>query len=414
MRKKAVFFLILVIFLAVIAEAVSYFGLHFLSYRPIGAAVFIVRRDTEKPLGKMIEDQTKWKFFDRELGWSRSQDSSTNAMDGVAYTFLEDGSRWSGIQEGPVAISFYGCSGTMGMEVTDQHSFPAFVSELTNLRVKNWGVAGYGMDQALLNLEKKLKSGQETAPTIILSFGTEAINRNVSAWRLFYSGENLLKPRLMKQPDGTFKAQNPLLTNPEAYFDSTDAEILETLAPYDYWLTSKVGSRTIIKPGVDFPYTLSLMDSMLYFYGKAQSKLVHPEKALQTPFNLYDQTMPLDHMCAIIDRFFEICQQNGKNGMLVLLTGKFYVDASLGRLESDTLKLDIGTARKLDDNLTEYLDKKGYPYVDTLPIVASILQKEGSMEDLFCVYEHPSPRFTKLIAEAIVQKLQPVQSMVHR
>ena len=401
-KRRILFSFILIGGIIIFGEVGSFLMLKFLERRPIGAAIFIVRRPEATNLAKKLMQQLQDPLFDPKLGWSRRKASKTSTG-GITYTFLDDGSRFCGKTDGPVIASFYGCSGTMGLEVSDLDSFPAYVSELTGIRVKNWGVPGYGVDQTLLLFERKLKEEKEHPPVVFLGMGTEGINRNVSAWRLFYTGENLLKPRLLMTEHG-LKPFNPILANPSNYIHASDNEILKALVPYDYWLSSRFAGNIIVKPSVEFPFTASLGKSAMYLLGKSRSELAFPKKKFQSPFNLYDQKEPLLLLEQITDRFFDICREHQLKGYLVLISGEFYVDATEGRIKSNTLHLKKGNGRRLDENYLSYLNLKGYPYIDTLPIFSKVMKGEGSLKSMFCPYQHPSPRANKLIAEAIIQK----------
>ena len=77
------------------------------------------------------------------------------------FTILKDGSRFSGKMsndsEGDVV--FIGGSFTQGWAVDDQETFSWFLQKkLTNLKVKNYGVGGYGTYQSFLLLEDILKN----------------------------------------------------------------------------------------------------------------------------------------------------------------------------------------------------------------------------------------------------------------
>lgn len=403
--RKLFFALVLAAIVFGLAEAASWMMLRFLAQRPIGAAVFIVRRPQPRPLRELLREAVSDPLFDREIGWARTKASQTVFPNGVTYTFLDDGSRLSGLTNGPVGIAFFGCSGTMGLEVGDADSFPARVSTLARVQVKNWGVPGYGVDQALQLFERRYPKGTPRPPVAFLGMGTEGINRNMSAWRLFYTGENLLKPRMQLAPDG-LRPENPVLSHAERYFQATDREILRDLAPCDYWLTARLGPWQVIKPGVEFPFSWNVLKAAGYLAGKARSPLAFPDRPNQSPFNLYDQKESFETLCRIVDRFFADCAEGGTRGYMVLITAEFYLDAAMGRLESNTLRLKKGRPRRLDDHLIEYLESRGYPYVDTLPVFQRVWKEEGRSDSMFCQYQHPSPRANKLIAEAIVDRLR--------
>lgn len=404
-KRQLLFWGILLAGLLVLAEAASWLMLKILEQRPIGSAMFMVRRGSQRQLAARLKEALADPFFDPEIGWCRKQPSRTVTPDGIAYTYLADGSRLSGTTNGPPSVAFYGCSGTMGLEVSDSESFPAQFSRLTGLHVKNWGMAGYGMDQSVLRFERNLREMKNHPRIAVLGFGEETISRNVSAWRLFYTGENLLKPRFVWK-EGRLEQANPVLQDPGPFLNATDPTILGALAPCDSWLSARIGARTLTKPAIEWPYTPSLGRALLFLVGRWSAPLAFPGAKGQTPFNLYDQKEPLELMERLTDRFFDDCRQHNIQGCLVLVTCEFFVEAATGRLDSHTLGLRKGRGRRQDENYLAYLDRRGYPYAESLPIFADLVTRGESLKPYFRPYNHPSAKGNLLIAQSLLDRMK--------
>ena len=97
------------------------------------------------------------------------------------FTILKDGSRFSGKISGDseVDVLFIGGSFTQGWAVDDQETFPWFFQKkLPNLKVKNYGVGGYGTYQSFLLLEEILKK-KNNIKIIIYSYIKAHPSRNI-------------------------------------------------------------------------------------------------------------------------------------------------------------------------------------------------------------------------------------------
>jgi len=98
----------------------------------------------------------------------------------------EVGSRVVPGASGPVLVSSYGDSFTEGIEVDDASTWQAHLSRLSGSLVQNFGVMGYGPDQALLYLQHNLGRGGRV-PVVVLGVITENLNRLMIAFRPFYT-----------------------------------------------------------------------------------------------------------------------------------------------------------------------------------------------------------------------------------
>lgn len=87
----------------------------------------------------------------------------------------------------PPCVSAYGDSFTFGSEVADDHSYPHQLGLRLGCAVANYGVGGYGSDQALMLYRAQRRL--DAAPTVILGHVSENILRNVNQYRaLLYPG----------------------------------------------------------------------------------------------------------------------------------------------------------------------------------------------------------------------------------
>ena len=120
----------------------------------------------------------------RGLGWEGPRQELTEA--GYRRSPAGDGF-------GSPCVSLYGDSFTFGAEVSSTAAWGNRLAERLGCRVDNYGVVGYGTDQAVLRF---LETPGDASPFVILSHMAENIARNVNQDRtLIYGSGIALKPR---------------------------------------------------------------------------------------------------------------------------------------------------------------------------------------------------------------------------
>lgn len=100
---------------------------------------------------------------DRDLGWT-SNPTHPNVSD--------DGAREAEGQRPGTRVYAYGNSFVFGAEVGNDQAFTYLLSQTIGTGVRNFGVGGYGPDQAILRLERHLKEGQRPE-WVILGMASE-------------------------------------------------------------------------------------------------------------------------------------------------------------------------------------------------------------------------------------------------
>jgi hypothetical protein len=119
---------------------------------------------------------------DSLLGWTTQ--SRKNDID-------ERGSRTNTFFDATHAacVSAYGDSFTYAEEVATEHAWANVLSGMMGCRVENFGVGGYGSDQAFLRYQANTA---DRAPRVLLVHQVENILRNVNQYRqLLYPGSGL-------------------------------------------------------------------------------------------------------------------------------------------------------------------------------------------------------------------------------
>ncbi len=153
--------------------------------------------------------------------------------------------------EHPTCVSLFGDSFTEGVEVDPAEAYSNVLSGLLGCRVANYGVGGYGSDQAYLRFRDRIHDGSSI---VVLGHLSENIVRNVNQFRGFVSGARYtLKPRFVVDSAGRLKLiPLPRLTADE--FAALDRRADE-LVPYDFFRPGGGAGTRVLR----FPFSVSVL-----------------------------------------------------------------------------------------------------------------------------------------------------------
>src|SRR2546422_86281 len=161
---------------------------------------------------------------------------------------------------GVLRVAAFGDSFVYGNEVADSDAWPALVEQLfPRVEVLNYGVGGYGVDQAYLRF---CTEGTALSPRIvIIGFATDDLRRVVNVYRRFISNREipLVKPRFALDPRGVLVLRpNPLphLSDYERYLRSP--RDIARLGANDYWYRAAIYQN----PVYDYSATVRLLTNL--------------------------------------------------------------------------------------------------------------------------------------------------------
>ncbi len=214
-------------------------------------------------------------------------------------------------------VSLYGDSFTFGYEVAPEFAWGNLLTARLGCRVDNYGVAGYGTDQAYLAFQQHHRHGSDAAPVVILSHLSENIVRNITQDLGFiYQNVLALKPRFVVEPAGGLR----LLPLPR-------------LAPHDYEAYRRdlgqffpadsllPGHSRLAKRRVFFPYMLSV--PLLFTYKRLYASLLFYASTRPPWFaELYDPAHPsqaLQITRDILRQFGYEARQHGKRPLIFVI-----------------------------------------------------------------------------------------------
>jgi hypothetical protein len=184
-------------------------------------------------------------------------------------------------------IALYGDSFTFGYEVPPELAWGNLLTERLGCRVDNYGVIGYGTDQAYLYFTYHQQHGLDTAPVVILSHLSENIVRNITQDMGFiYEMTLALKPRFVAEPAGTLRLV-PMPRLASADYDAYRRDMRQFLHA-EYLLPSQ---SVLSKRRVFFPYMITV--PYLFTYKRLYASLLLYAFDVPPWFaELYDPTHP--------------------------------------------------------------------------------------------------------------------------
>jgi hypothetical protein len=181
------------------------------------------------------------------LGWPSPSAPGTGETDRSGSRLVP---RYPDPQAHRTCVSLFGDSFTWGDEVAPADTYANVLSGLLGCRVANYGVPGYGTDQAYLRFEHRIRDGARIA---VLAHWSEDIIRNVNQFRGFIAPKGVaLKPRFTVDGGGRLVlVPIPELSREE--FAEIDRRL--ELLPQEYFRPGGPSGVTALR----FPYSASLL-----------------------------------------------------------------------------------------------------------------------------------------------------------
>ncbi|MBM3225557.1 MAG: SGNH/GDSL hydrolase family protein [Candidatus Tectomicrobia bacterium] len=281
MQRRSVFTLVTILLSLTILEGVF-----------CGIALLIPVEWYAKPPTRAAFHDYFQSAIDWEVGWRPEPDELAAA----GYRLAPAGTQFA-----TPCVSLYGDSFTFGSEVGTAEAWGNVLTELLGCRVDNYGVSGYGTDQAYLYFRRQHQQGIDTAPVVIFSYLSENIVRNITQnfGFIYYAPALALKPRFVYEADEQIR----LVPMPRLQPADYDAYVRDPGAflQAEYLLP---GSSRLAKRHLGFPYLWSVPTLLTYQriaaalqsylfdvppWFAALYDLAHPSQALQVTHGLLQQ-----------------------------------------------------------------------------------------------------------------------------
>lgn len=339
---------------------------------------------------KETQGQSGIKMFHPVLGWDYPPGVEYTDPAGVAYRHGPLGERRTCTSFSNDLIATYGDSFTYCSDVEDCHTWQTCLGEMIEKNVLNFGVAGYGTDQAYLKYE--LNAPGVVTPVVMLCILPDNINRVVNVFRTFYAFDDrlaLTKPRYVRQGEGFALIPNPLGSAGDV-LRLEDPAFVAKLGAQDYWY-----EKDMNRPPFGFPYIITLIRwrATILHYLIFNSGL--SRKGSNRPFypnNLFEEAEPLAIMCHIVDLFVHTARARSSTPVIVLMPHRELIE--------ETLKHRVSRIA----NLATYLDAKGYPYIDLIKAMADMHPSRRQLSQWY--REHATPEGNRITAQLIAEYLR--------
>lgn len=274
-RKKVLFTLLTLFVVWLISDTIAYVTLRYLRETK---NVFITIRPA-------TSDEQVWRWYERSpfharWGWDIPEDRKGK--------FGNRKGREYGIRY-RYAIKVFGDSFAYGAGVKDSETFEYLIEEKTGWDFLNYGVTGFGTDQALL---KYADNGIKTRYTV-LSILDENIERILDNCRGLLDPRQAKKPkpRFWIRPDGSITLLENPLKSPSDLHKLKDISFLESLKEHQYW--SKYYEKLHAPSELRWPATLTIIPHFDYFLGTVARQAGH---AAWPTYESHVSRLPYNHL----------------------------------------------------------------------------------------------------------------------
>jgi len=250
MRKKTVFSLIIVFIVYLFFELICFAAEAYLArykdmkYSPhidkLAEAILNDKQLVNEVVSGTVEPRRQ---FDADLGWKFTPNYRTpweimtnGIRDEKSYTFEKPA--------GVVRMLAFGDSFTYCDEVANTNTWEKYLNDSGSIQVLNFGVPGYGLDQAYLRYLKEAR--QYKTDYVLIGYMVENINRHVNTFRYFYSPVvwYYSKPRFYLE-NGKLKLLENYFKTPEEIRKLVDnpKKVIAELGKKDFFYQTRFYSR---------------------------------------------------------------------------------------------------------------------------------------------------------------------------
>ncbi|SFB97382.1 hypothetical protein SAMN05444422_103302 [Halobiforma haloterrestris] len=364
----------------------------------------------------------KFSSFDPELGWCpqpnrEKQKDTGDHLPGeevrttVTYSTDDHGSRVCPAadrdDDADLTVSTYGDSYCFCREVDDDETFQHYMAERLDTHVGNYGGGNYGLDQALLRLERNYP--EDPTDYVFVVVTASSIARILSVWKHYQEFGNVLavKPRFTLEDGDLERIESPVDEKSDLLDLESNADFLrERDFHYEHWFRPHLASR---------PYATDFLDdaekvryALLEAGIEIEKRLGRPIPGIDVDFDraqtrsalrmerprvryherLFDTHEPL--FDALIGRFVDYAAENEFVPVFVMVQQLRYAkyEAERGPIYGDLLD-------RLDDR---------YDALETVDMARRLSPADEDVESLYVDRGeggHYSPATNRAVAEVL-------------
>ncbi len=329
-----------------------------------------------------------FRMFHPDLGWDYPPGIKYTDLDHITYVHGELRERLTCTHFDSTLISSYGDSFTYCANVPNDQTWQTFLARKLGTNVLNFGVGGYGTDQAAL---KHDSHNTVKASITLLGILPENINRIVNIYRPFYMYNDslrLTKPMFMKQASGIQLIPNPIQRASDIA-KLHDLAFLEKLGDLDYWFQF---DKKL--PPLGFPWTFSLLN---WSEPVLNQLMLHVPASLSGDtkrryhWNLFEEPGPCEIMAHVVDLFVSNCRKRNSIPIVIFMPHKDYISElrsyGLNRIEP----------------IKQFMVKREYLFIDAIEAMAELKPSRAELDGW---YEgHATSEGNRILADILADYL---------
>lgn len=334
----------------------------------------------QRALMERILENTGHIELDSVLGW-RYRAGFQGSQDTINQRGLRQGREYSARPIDSVTrIAAFGDSFVYGNEVANDSCWAALAEKLDpRLEILNYGVGGYGVDQAYLRFAME---GRELFPHIaVVAFTTDDLRRVVNVYRRFISTEELplFKPRFRTTASGGLVlVPNPAPTRAAYMHFANEPSAIKTLKPLDQWYEPS----TFDNPLYDYSATVRLIS---FAWTRFYRRVIDPQRIWKGGgFNRTSEAYKIQ--LELFRRFTRHADSVGVKPLILFLPDRASVERALAGEPT------------LYNNLVQDAARHRLPYIDGIGAFTQASSKLG-VDPLFAAGGHYSGRGNGILAE---------------
>jgi len=318
------------------------------------------------------------RVFSYELGWEFETQS-------------EAGYRGPTRKVSGALIALFGDSFVYGHDDLEK-SWAHLLEKQLQSPVLNFGVDGYGPDQALWRFEKRFTPAVKT-PLVCLGIMSENIGRIVNAYRMFYGRKNeptLTKPMYVMDPNGQILLQPNPLTSSARIGRLNDMAFLTKIGQTDYWYRHFKKYR--LNQRIGFPYASYLLKALPYYVKNFYQKRIQNKADYKI---LYQKAFAVSILEYIVQRFIQGAVKKGAYPIILFMPN--WKDMVDHQSEGQTVY----------QSFFERIRRKHSATFDAMTYFDPLLKSGQKVNDFFISYKqgHYNPRGEAIVAQGFYRHL---------
>ncbi len=382
-QKKIVFTSILLIFVFLCVDTSLFFFLHKLEKSHNIFHEYI-------PINDRVIDTFYKTYFHPAFGWNipKAEEGAIGQRRSPGYK-----------ADASYQIKTFGDSFVYGFHLSDRETFQHFVEEKSDWQCLNYGVNGYGTDQALL----KYRHSSVKSKYAILGVLDENIARVVTTWWSFYSFRDVnniigTKPRFLLQNQDYVLMPNPI-QDYNGLKQLHDPDFVKTLAERDYWPHYHAAINA--PPLLRWPAMATLLPHLNFFVRNVSMMMQNrfaPTYESRTGrrrfYHLYENdSEALKTMQYVIGEFVYTAEERQEIPIIMIFPIK------------DTMSIIKEFGKKPYQPLIGYLRQMNYQFIDFGDVFLQENHRPFYFEDDF----HLSAKGNERVAEELIRYIQALE-----